>query len=586
MRNSFFPKEIYRRILFIVTVMLLLMLDTSYALSKMAPPPKCPIGFDWIEGEINEHLLEDLGPSFSLGKCVEETVKDSIVKVNNDSLQSFLDFGKNYKIPYIGEKVKIKGIEYSVLELFNQIDKVWINITQALQIKRISGSKIQFNLSEVNKIVKSLKNKDNLFSAINLTFAKRWGSKGEPIKVELFKKHDEYYTFNIDGLSTEIEFVLKSGFQNVHFESLTKKSKINSSLLFDLTFKWKKDGFDLTTKFKSWTIKAPGISGKNTRSLPYEPYYVNGDQLEIYITPERVSTNADYFFKIHSDAIKSLDKVSIPFFEKIQFAKDGKRLSTIEIFNMIKTFHVYMQLALDYGLKLDKSGNGGYININEIKNVFDKFPKKKFPPGSIAMLNGSLVEISDRYDNLHFYDVMGKEDLSKIKEAKLHDKHNVVLYKVTIDSLQLDKNVDANLMETNDLNVSLDVYIGLGFRISNSSFFMNSYFIDQIVLTITSDVKELNIQPYKIQMEDENSKNYGKLRYSVSIVTETSWYDSIKIFNPSMVIDYEPSSLKINDSITIPLEGENKINQIVYDFNRNEWKLPEILKTIAIEKAH
>ena len=53
-----------------------------------------------------------------------------------------------------------------------------------------------------------------------------------------------------------------------------------------------------------------------------------------------------------------------------------------------------------------------------------------------------------------------------------------------------------------------------------------------------------------------------------------------------MVIDYEPSSLKINDSITIPLEGENKINQIVYDFNRNEWKLPEILKTIAIEKAH
>ena len=130
------------------------------------------------------------------------------------------------------------------------------------------------------------------------------------------------------------------------------------------------------------------------------------------------------------------------------------------------------------------------------------------------------------------------------------------------------------------------LYCGLGFRISNSSFFMYSYFIDQIVLTITSDVKELNIQPYKIQMEDENSKNYGKLRYSVSIVTETSWYDSIKIFNPSMVIDYEPSSLKINDSITIPLEGENKINQIVYDFNRNEWKLPEILKTIAIEKAH
>ena len=186
--------------------MLLLMLDTSYALSKMAPPPKCPIGFDWIEGEINEDLLEDWGPSFSLGKCVEETVKDSIVKVDNDSLQSFLDFGKNYKIPYIGEKVKIKGIEYSVLELFNQIDKVWINITQALQIKRISGSKIQFNLSEVNKIVKSLKNKDNLFSAINLTFAKRWGSKGEPIKVELFKNHDEYCTFNIDGLSIEIEF--------------------------------------------------------------------------------------------------------------------------------------------------------------------------------------------------------------------------------------------------------------------------------------------------------------------------------------------------------------------------------------------
>ena len=578
MKDSIFPEEMHRQILLVVLAMLLFMFGTSHALVRMGSGSPCPTGFEWIEGEINEDLEGDL--SHEPGKCVEKTVTDSIVKINNDSLQFFLDFGKNYKIPYIGEKIKIKGVEYNVLELFNQIDKVWTNITQALQIKRISGAQIQFNLREVKKIVKSLKNKDNLFSAINLTFAKRWRSKEKPIKVELFKNHDEYCTFNIDGLSIEIEFVLKSGFQEVQFESLTKKSKINSSLLFELEFEWEKDGFELITKFKSWTIKAPGLSKKNTSSLPYEPYYVNGNQLEIYITSNEVSTNvADYPIGLQSCAIKYLDKVSIPFFGKVQFAKDSKRLSTIEIFKMIRTFQVHMQLALEYGLTFDKSGNAGYININEIKDVFDKIPKKKFPLGSIAVLNGSLIERSDRYDNLQFYNVMGQEDLSKIKKAKLHNKYNVALYKVTIDSLQLDKNVDTSLMETSDFKVSLDAYIGIDFRISDGNFFMNnSCFIGQIVLTITSDVKELNIQPYKIQMGDENSKNYGKLRYSVSIGADNFWCESIKIFNPSMVIDFESLSLK-DDSTTVPLNGENKINRFIYDFERNKWNFPEILKT-------
>ena len=175
MKDSIFPEEMHRQILLVVLAMLLFMFGTSHALVRMGSGSPCPTGFEWIEGEINEDLEGDL--SHEPGKCVEKNVTDSIVKINNDSLQFFLDFGKNYKIPYIGEKIKIKGVEYNVLELFNQIDKVWTNITQALQIKRISGAQIQFNLREVKKLVKSLKNKDNLFSAINLTFAKRWRSK-------------------------------------------------------------------------------------------------------------------------------------------------------------------------------------------------------------------------------------------------------------------------------------------------------------------------------------------------------------------------------------------------------------------------
>ena len=45
-----------------------------------------------------------------------------------------------------------------------------------------------------------------------------------------------------------------------------------------------------------------------------------------------------------------------------------------------------------------------------------------------------------------------------------------------------------------------------------------------------------------------------------------------------MVIDFESLSLK-DDSTTVPLNGEKKINRFIYDFERNKWNFPEILKT-------
>ena len=52
-----------------------------------------------------------------------------------------------------------------------------------------------------------------------------------------------------------------------------------------------------------------------------------------------------------------------------------------------------------------------------------------------------------------------------------------------------------------------------------------------------------------------------------------------KVYNPSMTIDFDDISLKIRNLTSVPLHGENHINRFVYDFKRNKWKLPEILKT-------
>ena len=542
----------HQRIIFVVTAILLFTFGTSHA-----------------------HLYDpdlDDEPDFFV---IDEPVKDSIVKIHTDSIEPLPDFSNNYEIPYIGKKLMIGGVEYGASNIIRINNDTRKSIMQAMRIKWISRSKFQLDLREIKKVVHSLKNKGNLFSAINLKFKKN-SYKTEYTTIDLLTFSDEYYTFEKNNLQS-IEFVIKSDLRKVRFETLVKKTRINSSFLVSLELVRNEDEYHLNQKFKSWTLAVPGISAENTRSLPYVPYVVDGEQLEVSITPNGVKTNVtDYSLTIDSDVIDSLQKVSIPIFGKLQFSKAGKPIDLKEIFEMMNLYNIYMQLAFDYGIELDKGGNEGKLYLTKIKDAFNHFPKKKFPTGSIAVLNESLTYTFNKYDDSQFYDILRTNDFSKIKTAKLHNQSNTLVYKITIDSLHFIKNTDKVLQKESDFNASLDAYFLLDFNIFEGFIIVNFCFISRVDLTITSDVKELNILPYQVQMGDKNSRNQGKLRYSISIDMDSK---SGKVYNPSMTIDFDDISLKIRNLTSVPLHGENHINRFVYDFKRNKWKLPEILKT-------
>ncbi len=552
MRDSIFPKEMHQRIIFVVTAILLFTFGTSHA-----------------------HLYDpdlDDEPDFFV---IDEPVKDSIVKIHTDSIEPLPDFSNNYEIPYIGKKLMIGGVEYGASNIIRINNDTRKSIMQAMRIKWISRSKFQLDLREIKKVVHSLKNKGNLFSAINLKFKKN-SYKTEYTTIDLLTFNDEYYTFEKSNLQT-IEFVIKSDLRKVRFETLVKKARINSSFLVGLELVRNKDKYHLNQKFKSWTLAVPGISAENTRSLPYVPYVVDGEQLEVSITPNGVKTNVtDYSLTIDSDVIDSLQKVSIPIFGKLQFSKAGKPIDLKEIFEMMNLYNIYMQLAFDYGIELDKGGNEGKLYLTKIKDAFNHFPKKKFPTGSIAVLNESLTYTFNKYDDSQFYDILRTNDFSKIKTAKLHNQSNTLVYKITIDSLHFIKNTDKVLQKESDFNASLDAYFLLDFNIFEGFIIVNFCFISRVDLSIAANIRELDVEPYSVQMGDKNSRNQGKLRYSISIDMDSK---SGKVYNPSMTIDFDDISLKIRNLSSVPLHGENYINRFVYDFKHNKWELPEILKT-------
>ena len=542
----------HQRIIFVVTAILFFLFDTSHA-----------------------HLYDpdlDDEPDFFV---IDEPVKDSIVKIHTDSIEPLPDFSNNYEIPYIGKKLMIGGVEYGASNIIRINNDTRKSIMQAMRIKWISRSKFQLDLREIKKVVHSLKNKGNLFSAINLKFKKN-SYKTEYTTIDLLTFNDEYYTFEKSNLQS-IEFVIKSDLRKVRFETLVKKTRINSSFLVGLELVRNEDKYHLNQKFKSWTIAVPGISAENTRSLPYEPYTVDGEQLEISITPNGEKTNIiDYSFRIDTDVIDTLKKVSIPLFGKLQFSKAGKPLDMEKIFKIINDYSNYTQLAIDYGIELDKGGNEGKLILAKVKNAFTHFPKKRFPLGRIAVLNESLTYTLNKYDDSQFYDILRTNDFSKIKTAKLHNQSNTLVYKITIDSLQLVPNNNGIMQSTGDINVSLDAYIKMTFYINEGFIIMEDSFISRVDLSIAANIRELDVEPYSVQMGDKNSRNQGKLRYSISIDMDSK---SGKVYNPSMTIDFDEISLKIRNLTSVPLHGENHINRFVYDFKHNKWELPEILKT-------
>ena len=463
-----------------------------------------------------------------------------VVKLNIDTLDSFPAISENYKIPYVGKKLKIAGKEYSAYKIIRKIDNVRADIMRSLHVQAKPGIMLRVDMRGVKAVVDSLKKKSIPFSAINLKMKKNY-YLGKPIEtIDLFKYDKEYFLWDPKD-SLKIEFILKTDRQNVSFETIKAKSQITATFWADFVFAKEKGGYSLGAKFDSFTMDVPGITRENTISLP-GPYFVEEGNLKIFITKKEMKTNIrdeSLWMDVELDKLKD---VQIPVFGQLAFSSGKKPLSLEEIVERIRKLNVYTQHVLDYGIDLDKDGNAGTLDLNKVKKKLAPFARKISPVGHIAILNESLKYMFDKYDESNFYDMQNSKNLSKINKAKLHNQSNTLVYKITLDSIGFANNVDSSLINGKGFNASIDAYIKLAFSIANGFIIMESCDVEKIDLRILSDVKELNLPPLKAVFYDGFSKKYGKFRYSVRINLEpASWYDSVKKGN--WVI---PGSLKSN----------------------------------------
>lgn len=498
-----------------------------------------------------------------------------VVKLNIDTLDSFPAISENYIIPYVGKNLKIAGNVYSTYKIIRKIDNVRADIMRSLHVQAKPGIKLRVDMRGVKAVVDSLKKTDIPFSAINLKMKKNY-YLGKPIEtIDLFKYDKEYFLWDPED-SLKIEFILKTDRQNVSFETIKAKSQITATFGADFVFAKEKDGYSLGAKFDSFTMDVSGITRENTISLP-GPYFVEEGNLKIFITKKEMKTNIrdeSLWMDVELDKLKD---VQIPVFGQLAFSSGKKPLSLEKIVERIRKLNVYTQHVLDYGIDLDKDGNEGTLDLNTVKKNLARFSRKISPVGHIAILNESLKYMFDKYDESNFYDMQNSKKLSKINKAKLHNQSNTLVYKITLDSIGFANNVDSSLINGKGFNASIDAYIKLAFSIANGFIIMESCDVEKIDLRILSDVKELNLPPLKAVFYDGFSKKYGKFRYSVRINLEpASWYDSVKIQNPGMVVDYDALSLKYG---SLPLDGKFWKDQFVYDFEKGNWIIPGSLKS-------
>jgi len=498
-----------------------------------------------------------------------------VVKLNIDTLDSFPAISENYKIPYVGKKLKIAGKEYSAYKIIRKIDNVRADIMRSLHVQAKPGIMLRVDMRGVKAVVDSLKKTDIPFSAINLKMKKNH-YLGKPIEsIDLFKYDKEYFLWDPED-SLKIELVLRSDRQNVSFETIKAKSQITATFRADFVFAKEKGGYSLGAKFDSFTMDVPGITRENTLSLP-GPYFVEEGNLKIFITKKEVKTNIRDESLVVDIELDKLKNVQLPFFGQLAFSSGKKTLSLEEIVERIRMLSVYTQYALDYGIDLDKDGNEGTLDLNTVKKNLARFSREISPVGHIAILNESLKYMFDKYDESNFYDMQNSKNLSKINKAKLHNQSNTLVYKITLDSIGFANNVDSSLINGKGFNASIDAYIKLAFSIANDFIVMESCDVEKIDLRILSDVKELNLPPLKAVFYDGFSKKYGKFRYSVRIDLEpASRYDSVKIQNPAVVVDYDALSLKYG---TLPLNGKFRKDQVVYDFEKGNWVIPRSLES-------
>ncbi len=476
----------------------------------------------------------------------------------------------DFKFPYIQKYLTIAGMEYSSHEILNKVDATRFRILQAMQRNmRSDGDTLWLDLRGIDK-------DSDFFSAIN--FKVKAGKDSVIKDIDLLTLDEKTCPVDsaFDLLGIEFKFKASDSVK-VDLGKVSKISDVVATVIFEIQFKKSGDMRSMNTAFNFFRLEFPAVTPEDTKNWPLG---IAGDRLIAYLTKDGVQTNIRLDEKI--DAINMpllvdfdvLDKFDIPFLEKNGFLIDDEPLSLGKIFRNINDYYKmtgsFVDNAIDDALK---------IPFKDVFAGFEKYANKRVVIDDIALLDKALPDTNAKYVDKHFVNLMNPSRADANKKIQLKNAKNVLVYKITLDSLKYSTGGKFDGFKVYGLDFDIVAYAKqVVYATKNNWIVWDDSYLDRIDLNFSADVPSLDIGLFKAKFGDGTQSKNAKLTYKVSVYPREKTGENVKA---SLELSCDSLTVLAGNMVMEKSKNRNKKERFSYDFENRKWILPNLLKRFS-----
>ena len=379
--------------------------------------------------------------------------------------------------------------------------------------------------------------------------------------------------FNLLG----IEFKLRMDDSvNVDLGAINKKSNVVTTIVYDFIFEQNDDRHSMRTVFNSFTLEFPALTPNDTKGWPLG---IVGNNLTVNLTKSGVQTNVKLDEKIDDIYmplnISVVEKFDIPFLDKEYILVDGESFTLGKIFEDVDDYYKmtgsFVDDAIDDVLK---------IPFKDIFARFVKYANKRVVIDDIALLDKALPDANAKYDDKHFVSLKNPSRADTNKKIQLKNAKNVLVYKITLDSLKHSKGGNFDGFRVYDLDFDIVAYAKqVVYTANNSCIVWDESFLDRIDLTFSANLPSLDVGLFNVRFGNGSQDKIARLTYKVCFLPRNEAGENVKA---SLELNYDSLTVLAGNMVMETSKNLNKKERIRYDFENRKWILPNSLKYFSI----
>ena len=497
--------------------------------------------------------------------------KDSSRTLELNALDSNIPWvNLDFKFPYIQKYLKIGGKGYSTSEILDKVNETRIEILQAMQRNmRSHGDTLWLDLRDIEK-------SSDFFSAIN--FKVKSGENVAIKDIDLLTLGEKACSLDTAFDLLGIEFKFKtSDSVTVDLGKVSKMSDAVATVLFDFKFKRFGDRRSMNTAFNFFTLEFLALTPEDTRDWPIG---IAGDRLTANLTKDGVQTNIRLDAKL--DAIYmpllldfgTLDTIDIPFLDKGGFLVDGEPFSLGKLFENINDYYKMTSSFVNYAIDNDLK-----IAFKDVFAGFEKYANKRVVIDEIALLDRPLSDENARYDDKHFVNLMNPSRADANKKIQLKNAENVLVYKITLDSLKHSKGGTFDGFRVYGLDFDIVAYAKQGgYAAEYGGIVWDESYLGRMDLKFCARVRFMDVGLFNVKFGNGYQDKKARLTYKVSIFP---WNDAGKNVKASLDLSYDSLTVLAGNMVMETSKNRNKKEHLRYDFENRKWILPNSLKRFS-----